>query len=64
MVKVFSRKERSRTINRPVQRLYPLQIRSTAKEGELSDEAKDDEKPQVKVTRPRRAAAIEADNQR
>ena len=64
VVKVFSRKGRSTTINRPVQRLYPLEIRSTAKEGESPDEAKDDEKPQVKVTRPRRAAAIEADNQR
>ena len=35
VVKVFSRKERSTTINRPVQRLYPLEIRSTAKEGYL-----------------------------
>ena len=64
VVKVFSRNGRSTTINRPVQQLYPLEIRSTAKEAELPGEAKDDEKPQVKVTRPRRAAAIEADSQR
>ena len=34
VVKVFSRKERSTTINRPVQRIYHLEIRSTAREGD------------------------------
>ena len=63
-VKVFSKKGRSTTIKRPVQRLYPLEIRSTARESELPVEAKDDDKPEVTRTRPRRAAAIEADNRR
>ena len=64
VVKVFSKKGRSTTIKRPVQRLYPLEIRSTARESELPVEAKDDDKPEVTRTRPRRAAAIEADNRR
>ncbi|CAB3992349.1 Hypothetical predicted protein [Paramuricea clavata] len=58
------RKGRSTTIKRPVQRLYPLEIRSTARESELPVEAKEDDKPEVTRTRPRRAVAIEADNRR
>ena len=61
-VKVFSKKGRSTTINRPVQR--PLEIRSTARETELPVDPKENDKPEVKKTRPRRAAAIEADNRR
>ena len=62
VVKVFSKKERSTPIKRLVQRLYPLEIRSTARESELPVETKEDDKQEVKRTRPRRAAAIEADN--
>ena len=64
MVKVFSRKGRSTTINRPVPKLYPLEIRSTARKEELPVKATEDKRPEMKETRPRRAAAIEADNRR
>ena len=40
VVKLFSKKGRSVTIKRPVQRLYTLEIRSTARESELPVEAR------------------------
>ena len=63
VVKVWPRNGRSTTIKRPVQRLYPLEIRSTDRDSEVPVEVKEDDNPEVKQ-RPRRAAAIAADSQR
>jgi hypothetical protein len=63
VVKVLSRNGRSTTIKRPVQRLYPLEIRSTDRDSGVPVEAKEDDNPEVKQ-RPRRAAAIAADSRR
>lgn len=69
VVRVSSRKRRPTTIKRPVQRLYPLEIHSATTEHKLAvkegeDDYEEDDEPEVPRTRPRRAAAVEAEKRR
>ena len=63
-VRIAHKGKKSTFLKIPVQRLYPLEVRSSKQCKTLPDDTKDNENTVSKIDRPRRTAAVVADLKR
>ena len=63
-VRIAHKGKKSTFLKRPVQRLYPLEVRSSKQCKTLPDDTKDNVKTVFKIDRPRWTAAVVADLKR